>query len=159
MLARALGPQDRGHLALLILLANLAAEVGALGLPFAASNSVARVPGRAVEILNGLRRPLVRRMVAATALGAILLAALTLDKPSYVQVGAVVAAGGAVLIMLQAYGVGVLQGLRRFVPFNVLRTVPNFAFVVGIGAALLLGAGNLVPLTIAWLASMAVVVP
>lgn len=159
MLARALGPEDRGHLALLVLIAVLAAELGALGLPFALTYSVARVPGRTIEIVEGVRRATAIRLVAATMLAVSLLVILTMGAPGYVKQGAVVAAAAAIPIILQACGVGVLQGLQRFTSFNVLRASPNAAFAIAAGALLLAGEDGFVELTLAWGATLAVVLP
>jgi O-antigen/teichoic acid export membrane protein len=159
ILARALGPQDRGYLGLLTVIAALGFLVGPLGLPYALTFSVARVPGRAVEIVRGTMTAIGVRLVAATLVSAALLVFLTRDKPGYVQAGSVVAVVIIGPSILQLCGLGVLQGLQRFTTFNVLRVAPNAAFAVVAGALALAGRAGFVEMTVAWGATAVLVAP
>lgn len=159
ILARALGPEDRGYLGLLVVVATLGFLVGPLGLPYALTFSVARVPGRAVEILRETRRAIAVRLVWATIVSAVLLVILTLGKPGYVQAGALVAVVVIAPAILQSCGLGVLQGLRRFAAFNLLRIAPNAAFAVTAGVLAVAGQGGFMELTIAWGVTAALVAP
>jgi O-antigen/teichoic acid export membrane protein len=130
-----------------------------LGLPYALTYSVARVPGRAVEIIREVRTALGIRLLVALLLTAALLGVLTIGKPGYVRVGALVAVVTVVPSILEQCGLGVLQGLRRFTSFNVLRVAPNAAFAAAAGGLLLVGQAQFIALTVAWGASRALFVP
>src|SRR5436189_6014448 len=55
VLARALGPENRGYMALLTLVTAVAWQFAGLGIPFALTYAVARVPQAAVRILRSVR--------------------------------------------------------------------------------------------------------
>lgn len=159
ILARALGPEDRGYLALLVLVVAIAFEFAALGLPFALTFSVARVPGRAVEIIRAARKAIAVRLLVAPFIAAALLALLTIGKPGYVRAGALVAVAVVAPGILQQCGLGVLQGLQRFRSYYVLGVGPNAAFAVAAVALMLAGQADFIQLTVAWGATIAIVVP
>jgi O-antigen/teichoic acid export membrane protein len=159
ILARALGPENRGYLGLLTVVAAFGFLIGPLGLPYALTFSVARVPGRAMEIVRKTTKAIGIRLVVATIVSATVLVFLNHDKPGYVQSGSVVAVVVIAPAILQLCGLGVLQGLQRFSTFNVLRVAPNAAFAVIAGALALAGQGGFTALTIAWGATGVIFVP
>ena len=57
VVARALGPTDRGYLALLALVPVLLWQLGSLGLPVATTYFVAQDPSRRREVSRAMRRP------------------------------------------------------------------------------------------------------
>jgi O-antigen/teichoic acid export membrane protein len=157
--ARALGPKDRGYLALLTLIYVIAIQVAALGLPFALTFSVARVPGRTLEILRGVRMALRMRLAAAPLMAAAMLAALMINKPGYVVAGALAAVIVTIPGILQQCGLGILEGLQKFVPLGVLGVAPNAAFALISATLLLVGQGGFIQLTAAWGVGIAIFGP
>ena len=130
VLARALGPEDRGHLALLVLVAAIASGLGPMGVPYALSYTLARVPQRAADVIRELRKAIVIQLGAAVGCAGVAVAVLTANRPGYVQAGAFMVLVAVPSSMVQSYGLGALQGLRRFRAFNLLRVAPNAAFAV-----------------------------
>ena len=159
ILARALGPETRGQLALLVLVGALTLQLVGLGLPFALAYGVARVPGRAVDVIRGLRSAIVIRLTVGPVLAGAVLALLSVGKPAAVWLGAAVVTVAVIPAVLQQCGLGVLQGLQRFTAFNVLRVAPNAAFAAGAGALFAIGQTGLVQLTLMWGISAAVFAP
>lgn len=159
ILARALGPVDRGHLALLIIISSIAGSLGSLGISYALTYSIARVPGRAVEIMDGVSRRILIRVGVATVVSGILLAILTANEPRQVRTGALIVTIALAPAIIQQCGLGVLQGLQRFGAFNVLRVAPNATFgVVGV-ILLLVDHAGFIELTLAWGISRTIFVP
>ena len=130
LLARALGPEDRGHLALLVLVAAIVSGLGPMGVPYALSYTLARVPQRGADVIGELRKAIAIQLVAAIGCAGVAVAALTASRPGYVQAGALMILVAVPSSMVQSYGLGALQGLRRFRAFNLLRVAPNAAFAV-----------------------------
>jgi O-antigen/teichoic acid export membrane protein len=130
LLARALGPEDRGHLALLVLVAAIVSGLAPMGLSYALSYTLARIPQRAADVIRDLRRAIVIQLIAAIACAGVIVAVLTASRPGYVQAGAFMVLVAVPSSMVQSYGLGALQGLRRFRAFNLLRVAPNAAFAV-----------------------------
>lgn len=128
VVARALGPEDRGYLALLALVWATATQLGGFGIPFGLSFAAARVPEAAASALSGVARALRAQLALALLLSAAALAALTWNDPGYVRVGALLAVGAIAPAVLQQCGLSLLQGIQEFTPFNVLRVLPNLLF-------------------------------
>jgi O-antigen/teichoic acid export membrane protein len=159
ILARALGPENRGHLALLILITALLSALGPLGLPYALSYSLARVPHQAADVMRQLKKAIVIQLGAAIACAGVLLAVLTSSRPGYVQASAFMVLVAVPSGMVQQYGLGALQGLRRFTAFNVLRVAPNAAFAVCATGLLVIDAGGFIELAYAYGVSRAIFAP
>jgi O-antigen/teichoic acid export membrane protein len=150
ILARALGPEDRGELALLILVGAITLLLVALGLPFALANGVARVPGRALEIIRGVRKPLWIRLAISPIIAGAVLAVLCIGKPAQVWLGAAVVTLAVAPGILHQCGIGILQGLHQFRAFNLLRVAPNAAFAGAALSLIVVGQAELMQLTLAW---------
>jgi O-antigen/teichoic acid export membrane protein len=158
-LARTLGPTNRGNMALLTLVGAIAWQLGGLGIPYALTYAVARVPGAARETLDSLRVPIAVQAVVAAVASAILLAILTVDRPVYVRVGAGLTALAVVATVYERCALGVLQGLRRFVSFNVLRLGSNVTFSLLVAVLWISGDHDFLPYAIAWAVAQAFVAP
>lgn len=159
IVARALGPEGRGHFALLTLIAALLWQLAPMGLPAALIYSVARLPGRATDTLRQLRKPILIRLLLGVAVAALLLAILTRGRPGSVQAGGLIVLLAVPGWISHQIALGVLQGLRRFAPFNILRIAPNTIFAVAATVLLVSGAASFVRITLAWGASRTVLAP
>ena len=159
VVARALGPENRGHFALLILVAAILWNLGPFGVPAALTYTLARTPGRAVDIIARLTKTAVIQTILAAGAAALLLIALTDSRPGYVQTGALITVLAVPAVIVQAYGLSVLSGLRRFTPFNFYRIAPNAAFAVTATALLLMNRAGFIELAVAWGLSRMVLAP
>jgi O-antigen/teichoic acid export membrane protein len=134
ILARALGPSDRGVLAIVLLLSGLAAQLGSLGVPVSVTYWVASGRAGPRSVLRRLRvfRGLQLLMVLALHAALILLVLGPRSPAGYLRVGFLsIAATGFGLS--QMYGLAVLQGLGRFTAFNLLRLMNGAIYALGVG--------------------------
>jgi O-antigen/teichoic acid export membrane protein/O-antigen ligase len=137
--ARMLGPRDRGYLALLVLIPLIVSQIGSLGLPAAVTYYVAAAPGQARTIVRRLTRPVLQQialmLLCQLAVNALFLA----HEPDRVRTGAVIALSLTVFIFVQQLLLSLLQGLRLFVEFNILRVLPSAVYSVAIFVAFAAG--------------------
>lgn len=159
VVARALGPEDRGYLGMITVAVLIGWQLGGLGIPYALTYVGGRMPRSLLHVMGLLRPTLLLQTVIATVACGIGLAILTLKTPSYVALGAALAVAATGPIILFRCALGVLQGLRRFTPFNVLRVLPNAIFSVVALLMIASGARDLVLYAGAWAASQVLVVP
>lgn len=152
LVARSLGPEDRGYLALLIVVSGVFALAGMLGLPSAVTYYIARDPTQARRITSSLAAVGVLQLGAVFVLQAAALAALVASDPANVRVAAAVSLLLPPGILALSFGVAILQGQRRFTAFNLLRILPSTAYVVGVVIVYALNATSLVLFMALWAA-------
>jgi len=150
LVARSLGPEDRGYLALLPVVPAVCALIGLAGLPPALTYYIARDRTGAGRMVSSLLRVGVLQIAAIVILQAAAFVYLFADDPSGVKVAALVAVFLGPGIVLWTYGLAVLQGQHRFDAFNLLRVIPTSSYVVVVLALFLLGRADLVPVTLAY---------
>jgi O-antigen/teichoic acid export membrane protein len=146
IVARSLGPEDRGYLALLVLVPLMLSQAGSIGLPLASTYFIARFPTSARPLVRSLFAPAVIQLTAVVLLQAILLWLLVWDDPARVRIGAVISLAYPLALLAQQYGIAILQGQRRFLAFNVLRVAPSALYAVAVVALLLFRLDELVPI-------------
>jgi O-antigen/teichoic acid export membrane protein len=139
VLARGLGPSDRGLVALFILVPTIAFQAGSLGVPLSTTFALARAPDSGPSIRASLLRiGAVQLAVLIPVSAVILLVAMAGDSGEVKLVGLmmplIVAAG-----LAQLYGASALQGHRRFVAYNVIYLIPLALFALGETVLLLIG--------------------
>jgi len=147
--ARALGPHDRGQLALLISIAVAGSFVAGLGIPTAVAFAAARDHGSAGAALHALRWWVAGQaavLVAVPALAAWVTAGDAGDR----AVALACVPLGAVSLLLVMYGAAVLQGLGRFTAFNVLRLAPIAAYAAGAVVVVAAGWATIAAFLVAW---------
>lgn len=123
VIARALGPTNRGYYALLTLVPMILAELGNCGLPVATTYELAR----GVALASVARRLLRAAAVQAVVLAAVstgVLAFVMRHDPSPVRRGIFVMIAVVPATLCQRYGLSILQGQQRFREFNWLRIAP-----------------------------------
>lgn len=155
LVARLLEVEDRGHLALLLLLPALVAQVAALGTPAALTYELARRPAAAGQLLSQIIPLLVTQFVFAGAGHAALVALFAPRASTELVQAAWFSLSATPLLLVQHYSLGILQaeaGSRRFHGYRLLpplagSAVALFALVNDIRAL-----GQFVQLTIAALA-------
>ncbi len=152
LVARSLGPEDRGYLALLVVVSGVFALAGTLGLPSAVTYYIARDPADARQIAASLAWVGVLQVGAVFVLQAAALAALVASDPPHVQVAAAISLLLPPGILALSFGVAILQGQRRFTAFNLLRILPSTAYVVGVVIVYTLNATSLVMFMALWAA-------
>jgi O-antigen/teichoic acid export membrane protein len=133
VVARALGPESRGVLALVFVLSALATQIGSLGIPVAVTYWIAAEGVSPRALLRGLRA--FRGLQSAAVLSAHALLIVVVLEPrspsGFLWVGFLSLAATAAGLSLM-YGLAVLQGLRRFGAFNSLRILNPVLYMVGV---------------------------
>jgi O-antigen/teichoic acid export membrane protein len=148
--ARALGPEDRGYLALVILIPAVLHGLGALGLPRAVTYYIANDPGDEATVLRAVRVPLVVQAVLLTVLQAGIMVVLLAGDPTNVKWAGVVSLPLLAANLIEMYGKAILQGQRRYAAFNVLRNAGLAFYLVGVVALALAGRTSVLAFTCAY---------
>lgn len=131
--ARALGPENRGLLALVLVVSAIATQIGSLGVPLSVTYWIASRGVSARRLLRSLRGFRAAQLGVVLAIQAVMLIAVLEPSipPDFLWIGfltlAVTASG-----LSQMYGLAVLQGLQRFTAFNVLRTLNGALYTLGV---------------------------
>ncbi|HMT06094.1 MAG TPA: oligosaccharide flippase family protein [Solirubrobacterales bacterium] len=152
--ARMLGPIDRGSLALFWTLALVIVQVVMLGLPLAVTFELAKNQWSLGQLWSAIRRRSLAMAVGATVLQTLLVLIIFRGDDQ--------AAGPALLstvalpaLVVQIFGVAVLQGRQQFTSMNIARLLPFVAYSVVLILGLLLGADSLFFVTSAWVGTYA----
>lgn len=157
LIARLLGVESRGQLALLALLPSVLSSVGSLGLPLALTHSIAGQPQTSRELARSARpfavaQLLVLPLVHAALLWALFAHSASRDIPAAAAITLLVVPG----VMAQQYGLAILQGQHRYRPFNILRLAPASLYALGAVVAFAAGWRDLFTITGIWVLSTAV---
>jgi O-antigen/teichoic acid export membrane protein/O-antigen ligase len=154
LVARGLGPEDRGYLALLVVVSGICVILGSAGLPTAVTYYVARDPLHAGRIVRSLIAPTFIQVAVTAIVQLGVLFAFVMHDPPRVKVAAVISILLVPGILSQTYGLALLQGQQRFRPFNAFRVLPTALYVVVVLVIFLLGAAGLIVLMTAWVAAL-----
>jgi O-antigen/teichoic acid export membrane protein/O-antigen ligase len=153
IVARALGPADRGYFALVLLVPSLLALIGSLGLPIASTYFVARSPESAHSIARKLIVPaLLQGAIGVLIVLGVLVTVLS-DEPARVISAGLVATLLVPALLAQTYGLALLQGQRRFRAFNILRVAPASLYSAAVLGAFLAGLDSLFQITLVTIAA------
>lgn len=150
LVARILGIENRGHLALLAVVAVIVSQLGSLGLPLAATYWISKKPGSARSIVCSLAWPSALQAVALLGIGALALHLIVGDEERAVRLAALYTLAVIPASLGLQYALALLQGLRRFQAFNALRVLPATLYGTGILALFLAGGGDLPTVALVW---------
>ena len=150
VVARTLGPEDRGYLALIVLVPIILVQVGTLGLPLATTYYIAGDRRRERAVLRTIRAPAVAQVIVLIAIQAVVLWFLVADDPHRVQVAAVVSLAVLAGLLADVYGKAILQGQRRYAAYNLMWNGISTFYLVGVVALAVSGSADLVTIAIAW---------
>ncbi len=154
LVARLLGPENRGYLALLVLWPTVLFAVGGLGLPVSISYHVAKQPIQAGALMRLALVPIGIQAVVCVTIQSIGLVLFLASKPSSVRYPALITLAAIPLLLALDCGLAILQGQRRFAAFNFLRTVPATLYAAGVAVLFLLHDGDLVRVAAAWILAL-----
>ncbi len=149
VIARSLGPENRGYFALVTLVPMVIAEVGNLGLPTAMTYEIARgVDAR--QVTRKLRPVFMTQVACASVLTAAILYAITRGDPRSVATAALIAVAAVPATLTLRYSLALLQGLQRFTAFNLLRVAPATLNSAVLFLLWMFHSATLVPITLAY---------
>lgn len=152
--ARALGVEDRGHLALLALFAGILSQVGSLGLPVAATYYIAQDPTRSRPVLEIIRRVAVVQIAVLLIVHVVIVIAVMGTEDGGLLLAGLISLVALPSILIQTYGLAVLQGQGRFDAFNVLRLLPVVTYALAILVAASLHIANLQVVVALWVLTL-----
>jgi O-antigen/teichoic acid export membrane protein len=154
VLARALGPENRGVLALVFVLSGISIQIGSLGVPVAVTYWLAAKKTNLRSLLRDLRgfRSLQLVVILAAQAGLIVVV-LEPRSPSGFLWVAFLSLAAAASGLSQMYGLAVLQGLGRFTAFNLLRTLNGVLYAVGVVGLWAMNQATLISVTLAIIAA------
>lgn len=143
LVARMLGVENRGHLALLNILPLLISQLGGLGIWLSVTFYVAREPSNTRGILRRLTRFVTLQALALTALHGLALLLVFGEETAEVRLAAALTILAVPASLAQLYGFAILLGQQRFRAFNVCRLVPVGLYASSTLAVFLSGARSL----------------
>jgi len=150
--ARMLTVHDRGAVALATVVPAILVNLGTLGIPRAVTFEAARPGGSAGSALSTALPLAIAQTVGILAVGSVVAFLLSLGQPdirpllflalAYIPFG-----------VIQIYGLSVLQGLRSFRAFNVLRFAPGASYAVFVAAMFVLSPGQAALVIAGWIST------
>lgn len=126
--ARLLGPEDRGYLALVVLVPLIVCQLGLLGVANAVTYYVARDHHATATILRTTGGVALAQLILCSVVNALVIWLLVRDESRVVQSAGLVTLIVPAAFVVRSYGLAVLQGLQRFRPFNILRLVQPLVY-------------------------------
>jgi len=150
VVARSLGAEDRGFLALLIVISGICTLVGSLGIFSSATYYIARDPDRSRRIVRSLRGTALVQTAATSAVQVVVLIAVVGNDPKRVQVAALISLLLTPGLFAYGYGEAILLGRQRFTAFNILRAIPTTMYAVLVLVVYVLGIADIVIVMAIW---------
>lgn len=153
LVARILGVENRGHLALLWIVALVLGQLGSLGLPLATTYWIAKRRVSARAIVRSLAWPAAVQTVVLVSLQALALELILGDEVRPVRVAALFTLGAVPAMLAQQYALAILQGQQRFRAFNIVRILPATSYSVAVVTLFLVSSSDLPTVALAWTSS------
>src|SRR3954470_4396708 len=114
IVARALGAEDRGYLALLVVISGICTLIGSLGIFSAVTYYLARDLETSRRLVRSLRGTALLQVAGTAAVQAVALVAVVADDPRRVQVAALISLLLTPGLIAYGYGEAILLGQQRF---------------------------------------------
>ena len=150
IVARSLGAEDRGYLALLVVISGICTLIGSLGIFSAVTYYLARDLDASRSIMRSLRPTAVAQIAGTAALQAVALIAVVANDPQRVQVAAVISLLLTPGLFAYGYGEAILLGQQRFKAFNLFRALPTTGYALFVLVAFVLGVADIVVIMAIW---------
>ena len=150
LVARMLGPEDRGLLALLTLVPGVLWQLVSIGLPLGVTYEVARRPDRARSILRSVVPLVLAQIAVVVPIQALALWLILGSEPAYVELAAIYTLAALPIILIHEYALSLLRGQGRFRASNALRPLPLALYAAGAAVAFAVGTDDLVTVAVLW---------
>ncbi|MBJ7457939.1 MAG: oligosaccharide flippase family protein [Thermoleophilaceae bacterium] len=148
--ARALGPSDRGYLAAFQAIAVAASFILALGVPVAVAYYVARDEGIARGSVRRLRKLIALQLFAAVLVPALVFLVAFADDSAHAREAAWLTLPMTAALLIAMYATSYLQGLQRFLAYNLFRTIPIPIYGATLIVLVLIGLDDLLEFAVAY---------
>jgi O-antigen/teichoic acid export membrane protein len=155
--ARALGPSDRGYLAAFQSIAVAGSFILALGVPVAIAYYVAHDESIARRSVLQLRKLITAQVFASILIPALIFLIAFADDPKHAREAAWLTLPMTAALLIAMYATSYLQGLQRFLAYNLFRTVAIPIYGAALIVMVILGIDELVDFAVAWTAIVTVV--
>ena len=153
LVARMLGVEDRGLLALLAVFPNLCSQIVGLGFPIAVTYQIAATPNQLPTIVKSAMKMFTIQLFVLLVLHGMIVWLFLRWNPDFQRTTAwVTLLVGPAMLALQ-YGVAFLQGSEKFQSLNILRLLLTTPYAVMVLGLYLMEWGNLHRVTIIWVFS------
>ena len=159
VVARMLGVETRGELALMTLFPAVLTQIGGLGIPTAVTYFTAKNPThvRGIGIVRLVMPSVASQVIVLTLLHGAILSQVFGRDSGEIRLAAGLTLLAVPAIMAQQIGLAVLQGLKRFRDFNVLRVAPVALYSGGAVAVFVSGSRSISLVAASWAISWVVV--
>lgn len=148
--ARALGPSDRGYLAAFQAIAVAGSFILALGVPVAIAYFVARDEQIARRSVSKLSKIIGIQLFAAVLIPAIVFLTVFADDPVHAREAAWLTLPLTAAMLIAMYATSYLQGMQRFLAYNLFRTIPIPIYGLALVILVLLGLDDLLDFAVAY---------
>lgn len=155
--ARALGPSDRGYLAAFQAVAVAGSFIIALGVPVAIAYYVAHDERIARGSVFKLRKLLIAQLFASVLIPALAFLIAFADDPAHAKEAAWFTLPMTAALMVAMYATSYLQGLQRFLAYNLLRTAAIPIYGAALVLMVVVGLDDLIDFAIAYTAIVSAV--
>jgi O-antigen/teichoic acid export membrane protein len=150
LVARLLGVESRGSLAALYAFGIIATWVGTLGLPTACAYHISTNQEETRSVVRAATRLFLVQAPAVSALVAGVLLLWEHGKSAELDASLYPMLLLPPAILAHAYGLAVLQGLHRFLAYNVLSVLPVAIYASGVAALFVLDERSLLLVVFVW---------
>jgi O-antigen/teichoic acid export membrane protein len=157
LVARALGPEKRGYLALLVIFPVILSQIGSLGLPQAATYFIAMNRDDARVIYNRLKVPILGQVLVLLIIHLVIVSLYVRHESKEVIMAGYLSIAVIPGMLFQQYGLAVLQGYQMYRSFNVMRLMPATMYAILILSIFLAQVASLPSITFLWVCSCVVV--
>lgn len=141
IIARSLGPLDRGYMAGFVVVATVSVVLITLGLPTALTYAIASTNRKVGNLLRDLRRLFAFQLFLLVIIPGAILYSIYRDNDALAPALISIPIAGA--YAFTRYGLAVLQGQHRFGEFNRLRMMPEMLAAGGAITCLAIGSTSL----------------
>lgn len=148
--ARALGPSDRGYLAAFQAVAVAGSFILALGVPVAIAYYVARDESVARSSVRRLKKIIGVQLFAAVLIPALAFLIAFADDPAHAKEAAWLTLPMTAALLIAMYATSYLQGMQRFLAYNLFRTIPIPIYGATLIVLVLIGIDDLLDFAVAY---------
>jgi O-antigen/teichoic acid export membrane protein len=150
LVARQLGADHRGNLALLVLVPVVLTQLGSLGLPLAVTYEVAARPRCTVAVVRSILRPALLQTGILWITHMIVLSVMLWAADSTVRIAGLVTLALVPGTLTYYYGLAILQGQQRFGPYYAVSLSPGVLYSAMVLLLWLVGEGTLPGIAFVW---------
>jgi O-antigen/teichoic acid export membrane protein len=153
LVARILGPEKRGYLALLVLFPVILSQLGSLGLPQAATYFIAMNRDDVRIIYSRLKVPILVQVLVLVIIHLVIVSLYVRHGSQEVLLAGYLSLAVIPGMLTQQYGLAILQGCQMYRPFNVMRLMPAIMYAILILSIFLARVASLSSITFVWVCS------